>query len=263
MIIRSVDVDSNMSFDFKINLENGRRDYLFVMFKSAAMLWSDGEYISVDNGEGVFFDKNQKQSYYGAADVEFIHDFLLFDAENEYEKALLSSIQWGKPFNIRSSEAISNAISLIKQEFIDVNEYKRESLSLLGQLFIYRVKNELCLNDINHKEINHYRAMQKLRSEIYHSPEAEWTIEHMCAGMYLSKYYFQRLYKDFFGTSVIQDVICARLEKAKNMLINSELSISLVGEKCGYKNTEHFIRQFKRVCGDSPRRFREKMLSEA
>ncbi len=258
MIVNSVDVDNNMSYNFSIHLENGRKQYLFVLFKSPAMLFSDGEYISVGYGVGVFFDKNAIQSYYGVGDVEFVHDFLLFDIETEYERTVFSSIRLGAPFDICSTDVISNVLRSIKQEFVDQNIYRSECISALGQFFLYRIKNELRMTHMNDKEKIHYRAMQKLRLEIYSTPEAEWAIDNMCGRVHLSKYYFQRLYKEFYNISAIQDVIRARIEKTKRMLLNSDLSVSSISEKCGYKNPEHFIRQFKAQCGESPTSFRKK-----
>jgi len=257
MIVNSVDVDNNMSHNFSIHLENGRKQYLFVLFKSPAMLFSNGEYIPVGYGVGVFFDKNAIQSYYGVGDVEFVHDFLLFDIETEYERTVFSSIKLGTPFVVRLTDVISNALRSIKQEFVDKNVYRDECICALGQFFLYRIKNELSITHLNDPEIIHYRSMQKLRFEIYSIPEAEWSIDNMCGRVHLSKYYFQRLYKEFYNISAIQDVIRARIEKAKKMLLNSDLSVSSISEKCGYKNPEHFIRQFKAQYGESPTSFRK------
>ena len=48
----------------------------------------------------------------------------------------------------------------------------------------------------------------------------------------------------------------ARLAAAKNMLSHTDMKISQISEKCGYKNVEHFTRQFKELTGKTPGKYR-------
>ena len=56
----------------------------------------------------------------------------------------------------------------------------------------------------------------------------------------------------------MNDVIRARVSAAKKMLRHSDMKISTISEKCGYKNVEHFTRQFKKLTGMAPSKFRQK-----
>lgn len=55
----------------------------------------------------------------------------------------------------------------------------------------------------------------------------------------------------------MDDVIGFRLIKARDLLICTTQSISEIAEQCGYNNTEHFCRQFRKNLGLSPGNFRK------
>ena len=46
------------------------------------------------------------------------------------------------------------------------------------------------------------------------------------------------------------------IEKAKELLSRSELTIAEIAEKCGYKTEFHFMRQFKQKTSLTPTQFR-------
>jgi len=58
----------------------------------------------------------------------------------------------------------------------------------------------------------------------------------------MSKSNFQHLYKKYFGVTFMQDIINGRIEHAKMLLLNTNLSISDVSKHCGYSNYAHFSR---------------------
>ena len=63
--------------------------------------------------------------------------------------------------------------------------------------------------------------------------------------MNFSRSYFQRIYKDEFGISCKDDVIAARLEKARSLLTVTKLPVGNIAEQCGYNEVNHFMRQFR------------------
>lgn len=85
-----------------------------------------------------------------------------------------------------------------------------------------------------------------LRESIFGSPQNEWNVGSITRSLGISKSHFQRIYKELFGISCKEDIIAARMESAESYLIHTELSVSEIAERCGYPNTSHFIRQFKK-----------------
>ena len=102
----------------------------------------------------------------------------------------------------------------------------------------------------------YYHQLISLRREMMLHPEYGWNVEGMAARLNLGRTRFQNIYKDTFGISPIDDVINARISLAKDRLKYTSRSISEVAEFCGYKSTEHFCRQFLKLTGLSPSKFR-------
>jgi len=254
MIIKSVKVNAIAEKDFSIHLENGRSDYLYVLFKTKTMLYADGNYVLVEPGTGIFYDKNIIQSYYGCDGTEFNHDFLLFDIENEFENHLFLNVKKNKPLQHLSPERISDAIYAIEKEWSPPQKFSREIQSGMGIVFLYKILGDL--DSFGDKPLQHYETFCELRHRIYREPFLEWSIDQISQNLCFSRYHFQHLYKDFFGISCINDVIRARVDMAENLLLRTDMSISDISEKCGYKNVEHFIRQFTKSVGFTPKKFR-------
>lgn len=99
--------------------------------------------------------------------------------------------------------------------------------------------------------------LKKLRREIHKAPELNWTLNELAKRLNISKSYVQKLYKDHFGISYIDDLLEARIEMARQLLQTTDLRISEVAASCGYQNATHFMRQFKDKVGMSPSEFRK------
>lgn len=243
--------------NFSVHFPNGRGHYLYVLFRSKTMLYVDGEYIPVQAGTGIFYDKNQFQSYYGCEGTEFNHDYVFFDLNSEIEKNVFLNIPLGKPMFYVNSNYIINLISLIEQEKYLPSSDSEEILSSLGLAFLHKVSAEInALSIYDNKRHNQYTAFYRLRDEIYKNPALDWSIEYAAGKLFLSKFYFQNLYKQFFKTTFQKDLICARIGSAKKLLLYSNNKIYEIAEMCGYKNIEHFTRQFKKEVGVTPKEFK-------
>ncbi len=75
------------------------------------------------------------------------------------------------------------------------------------------------------------------------------------AGM--SEYHFSRLFKRATGHSPSQYFIKLRMTKAKQLLIETEMSIIDVCMEVGYSSASHFSQVFKREVGVPPSHYRK------
>ncbi|MGD1847722.1 MAG: helix-turn-helix domain-containing protein [Salibacteraceae bacterium] len=67
---------------------------------------------------------------------------------------------------------------------------------------------------------------------------------------------FQRDFKRHFGLSPKQWLIQKRMAKARELALQSQLSIPEMAASVGYGNTSHFIQAFRKQFGNSPLQFR-------
>jgi AraC family transcriptional regulator of arabinose operon len=188
-----------------------------------------------------------------------LHDYLHFDFESGVEQVLLEDVPLGVPFAVSFPDLITDAVASIKKELYSAaSKHQSDILSSLGKIFLYRIKNELDAPTCPKSAKTVFKALHKLRSDIYLTPQLPRTIDSISKQLNISRSYLQHTYKELFGVSCIEDIIIARLTAAKAMLMSSDLTVNEIAEKCGYQSCSHFIRQFGSREGISPEKFRNK-----
>ena len=100
--------------------------------------------------------------------------------------------------------------------------------------------------------------LKKLRRELHKAPELNWNLGEIARRLNISKNYVQKLYKEHFGISYIDDLIEARIHMAQELLTTTDLRITEIAEACGYRNDTHFMRQFKDKTGVTPTEYRNR-----
>lgn len=79
----------------------------------------------------------------------------------------------------------------------------------------------------------------------------------MAKSLNISCGYLHYIYKHFFNTTCIADVIESRIQSACELLSSTNKTIEEISLQCGYKNVEHFIRQFKKSQNITPAKYRK------
>ena len=89
-----------------------------------------------------------------------------------------------------------------------------------------------------------------------HFASPECTAETVAQAHGLSLSYLTRIFKEQFGCTLVQSIDNMRMEKARELLTNTDLRISSLIAQCGFTNESNFIRKFKKVHGVPPIQYR-------
>ncbi len=73
----------------------------------------------------------------------------------------------------------------------------------------------------------------------------------------ISEVYFRRIFKEKIGTTPHKYLLNLRIERAKLLLSDPALSVSLVAEAVGFSGPYHFSKAFKEAVGTTPGRYRK------
>ena len=73
----------------------------------------------------------------------------------------------------------------------------------------------------------------------------------------ISPYYFSKVFKDEMGENFIEYLTNIRIEKAKDLIKNSECSMKEICVMVGYSEPNYFSRSFKKKVGVTPTEYKE------
>ncbi len=82
-------------------------------------------------------------------------------------------------------------------------------------------------------------------------------IDTICNEVSFSKYYFCKLFKEHTGSTIHQYINEYRINKSKELLTYSKLSINAIATSVGFKNTLTFSRSFERTMHMTPTEYRK------
>jgi AraC family transcriptional regulator len=72
---------------------------------------------------------------------------------------------------------------------------------------------------------------------------------------------FGRVFKETFGCTPHQCIICKRIERAKSLMLMSKDTLSQIATECGFVNQSHLSNLFRKIVGVSPSRWRHTYAS--
>jgi len=78
-----------------------------------------------------------------------------------------------------------------------------------------------------------------------------------------SSFYFSKQFRKVTGMNFTEFVSRTRIEKAKNSMLNPKLRIGEIGYETGFQSPTHFNRVFRRIVGQSPTEYRDRLAGTA
>ncbi|WP_293127455.1 AraC family transcriptional regulator [Microcoleus sp. bin38.metabat.b11b12b14.051] len=95
--------------------------------------------------------------------------------------------------------------------------------------------------------------LQQVTEYIAEHLHREVKLIELAAIAQISPYHFLRLFKNSLGITPHQYILQRRIEKAKYLLLHTELSITEVAATAGFYDQSHLTRYFKRIVGVTPK----------
>jgi len=103
------------------------------------------------------------------------------------------------------------------------------------------------------------RVVYKAQEFIKANYNEDLTLKMVSDYLGLSESYFSRFFTKHTTISFSEYLISIRIDKAKQLLVKTNLKVFEVADKVGYPNIEHFSRMFKKITGYTPNNFKHSM----
>ncbi|MFB6319495.1 helix-turn-helix domain-containing protein [Saccharicrinis sp. FJH54] len=125
-------------------------------------------------------------------------------------------------------------------------------IQLLGSI-ISCVKNK----DFEGKDIE--RKIRKARLYFRDNLDKNIDVEQLAAELNIGYSYFRRMFKKFTGISPVQYHLMLRLQRAKDLLVSTDMSVKEIALGLGFQSIFYFTRIFKKKMGVPPTDLRKKL----
>ena len=111
--------------------------------------------------------------------------------------------------------------------------------------------------DIPTSDFSAYR-LHKIMNAVLSRPEQDHSLEAMAATAGITPSHFCRVFKRATGISPHQYVMKARLDRAQQMLVQTEMNLAGIAESLGFTSQSHFSRAFRVYAGCAPSAYRQR-----
>ena len=179
--------------------------------------------------------------------------FLQPPTKTQFSKTVQQLADWGWKADLRKLEE-----AYFQTRVINPKQY--ESVLRLLTIFAQHlalVSNQLLVHQANAEP----PAITKAKQFIETHQTEEISLGDVAKAVNTSTFYFCKMFKKATGLNFTDYLSRIRVEKAKNLLLNPNLRISEVAFAAGFQSLSHFNRVFRRIAGESPTRYREKLPS--
>ena len=100
-------------------------------------------------------------------------------------------------------------------------------------------------------------AVDKAKEYIDANYSKDLSLDDLSRKFDISPYYFSKLFKNKTGVNFIDYLTNIRIERAKELLADSDVSIKEICSEVGYADPNYFSRIFKKVTGVTPTEYKE------
>lgn len=234
--------------DFQIMRRNGYPVYLLLLVKTPALFETEDGWKQTPADTAILFRPGQRHSY-RAAGESYTDCWMHIQSASPLP---FDGFPFGQPIPMRQAkERFYPLFDIILGEFFSAHRTKESVISSLTagliEMFAAEVETKGPL----------FPAFLRLRERVFRAPERDWRADDAAHELGVSKGYFHVLYRQYFLTTFVADVITARIQQAEELLASTPESVERIAERCGYNNIEHFTRQFRSTTGISPGRYRK------
>ncbi|HKS29567.1 MAG TPA: helix-turn-helix domain-containing protein [Pyrinomonadaceae bacterium] len=143
------------------------------------------------------------------------------------------------------------------QDVVITAQVEQMLVHLLRHHANVRRSDELELSRVGLVDRRIRRAVEMMHAHM----DRELPIEELASAAYLSPFHFARLFKKLTGASPHAYLASLRVQRAQQLLAETDLSISELSARVGYSSPSHFSKAFRQSTGLTPRAFRASLVS--
>jgi AraC family transcriptional regulator len=136
--------------------------------------------------------------------------------------------------------------------------------AIIEQALVHTLRRYANVRRSEHLELSRAGLVDRrirLAVELMHAHmHRELSLEEIASAAHLSPFHFSRLFKKLAGATPHAYLASLRAARARDLLAETDLSITEVGARVGYMSSSHFSKAFRQSTGISPRAYRKALV---
>ncbi|WEK55053.1 MAG: response regulator [Candidatus Cohnella colombiensis] len=183
--------------------------------------------------------------------VEAVDSFIQFIKSNRFQTSTVKQFIWKLVLDMQlklkfSIEYDKEKVQQTIGQMININEIRAWLIQFMNDAVVKAEKISK-----NSKKTEIIDAQKYVQIHL----DRKITLEEVADLLHLNPSYFSRLYKKETGENFIEFVTRLKMEKAKELIVDSDRTVEKVALMLGYDNKSYFVKLFKQHFGVSPSRF--------
>ena len=235
--------------EYRIERDNWN-SYLFIHIRKGRMRirYEEKEFIATEN---TFVFLNCYKPHLYQAEEETIFDWFHFsgNASDDYFELLFRKS--GCIFSIDNNIVIYNCMTSILS-MAENDQIEEDAVSIAIHKILYELRQ--LSNRTDETQIKSIRNAIKYLENHY---QEQINLTDLANYAGLSPYHFSRVFKKHMNCSPYQYLISYRINNAKKLLHNTNLTVQEIAFTIGFNSVSHFITLFKKHTNLSPKKYRE------
>lgn len=211
---------------------------------------------TIHPGQFVIFAPYVMHHSYGAEDVSFRRILLYFRPSEMQSQELIKAVEAGSGIYTTDSKnryTIHQLMELILREEEQESPFKDEYMHNLLNILLVTILRQVA------KPIQHMNQtlIGQVIDYIHNNYYEDISLDLLSRRFYVSPYYLCREFKRCTNRTIIQYINVTRIMNAQRKIMETDKSITEIGNITGFSNITHFNRVFKQYTGLTPSQYRK------
>ena len=270
MFAHQIIIESNFSIERRIITKRRIElpplpDFLLVhMLESQNDGVQSGATLLANPNQSIQIDRNNKQSELLL--VRLTPELLIETAARLRFYSSGAHLLFRRPLNFMSADMrLLRVLESIASEMESNDAGWREMIrSLINQLSVYLLRVHINVRRSDEIELSRVgmvdRRLRRAIEFMHDNCEKELKLSEIARAAFLSEFHFARMFKKITGTSPHAYLASLRIERARRLLAETDLSIAEIAAQVGYSSQSHFTKVFGEALGITPHAFRKRIM---
>ncbi|MBT9780120.1 helix-turn-helix domain-containing protein [Clostridium sp. MCC353] len=258
---------------FNMHVKHFHNQYeIFYLLEGERRFFFDNRAYLVKGGTLILVDENAIHMTMANSDQEFGHDRIILyvdrDKMKEYDQ-MFSNLNLVKflhqnygvfPLNEKQQQDFIDLYLKLQNEFDNKNRNYKAMIDM--EIIMYfiqfmRENHTPALQDQDQVSSSKYKTIYAVADYISENFDKQLSLDTLAGRFFISKYYLSRTFKEITGYGINEYINIHRIQRAKRLLEETDMSISEISIALGYESMTYFEKIFKTYMTLSPLKYRK------